>query len=262
MVNSVQAAQMPLQKIIPALQAAAYAYTAWRLFARRLAKRQAALIGFLLLRCFVMTVSLVPAQASDLYFWTYVIFTPLDCLVSVLAVREAIGLVLDDYPGIRAIGRWTMYGAVVVALASALVIAAAFWRGPEVRSNLYYIEVSNRSVVFGLAVVLTSLLIFLSHYPLNLSRNRLVSSVAFGAIVLSEAVALFIDSQAEHLYSPMVDLAAIGFGAICLVVWGAMLQPYEAVARPPQNRARDERLLRQLKALEQTLSKAGGSGPR
>lgn len=266
MLNSVQDAQLHPHKIILAIQTAAYAFTAWRLFARGLARQQAGLVAFLLFRSLEMAVSTLVPQSSQVYFWNYVFFTPFDCLVSLVAVREAIGLVLDDYPGLRTVGRWTMYGAVVVALVCSLVLAAAFWRG-TIRTNLYYIEVSNRSIVFGLAVVLISLLIFLSHYPLELSRNRMISTAAFGAIFLSEATALLIDSMAEHYRSTVVDLIAVAFGALCLVVWGVLLQPHEVRTpsgtdpRGPDTAQAGEsdRLLRQLKAMEQFARKVGSS---
>ncbi|MCU1326556.1 MAG: hypothetical protein JWN34_1926 [Bryobacterales bacterium] len=259
MLESVQTAQMPTNKLILAMQAAAYAYTAWRLFARGLGGRQSGLFGFLLFRCAFMLSSALLPERSHLYFWTYVILMPLDCVVSVVAVREAIGLVLDDYPGLRSVGRITMYGAVVVSTLSAVLIAAAFWR-EHIPSNLYYVQVSTRSAGFGLAVILMSLLIFLSHYPLSLTRNRLLSSVAFGAIFLSEAAALFIDSRSDTLRSPAVDLASVAFGAVCLVIWGTFLESktVEVPAKSPDG-PDDERLLLQLRSLEEMARKLGQS---
>lgn len=252
-------------KFILGLEAAAFAFTAWRLFARGLARRQTSLLAFLLFRSVTMVATLFLPARSAVYFWSYMVFAPLDSLFSVVAVRETIGLVLDDYPGLRTVGRWTMYGAVAASLVSAVLIGAAFWR-TNVTSHLYYVQVSTRSVMFGLAVTLISLLLFLSHYPISLTRNRMVSSVAFGSLFLSEAIALFVDSLAETFRVPAVDLASIAFGAVCLVVWGALLQPQEAdrPARPggPDDEDRsvkDERLLRQLRAMEQMARKLGQS---
>lgn len=254
-----QDAQLQPQKLILGMQAAAYAFTVWRLYSCRLVKRQTGLVVFLLFRCLLMTSTTLVSQRSQLYFWTYVFFSPLDWLASIFAVREAIGLVLDDYPGLRTMGRWTMYGAVALALVLSLLIAALFWN-PIGETNLYYVEVSYRSVVFGLAVVLVALLIFLSHYPLSLTRDRLVSTLSFGVLFLSEAVALFIDSMAARLHSPLVDLSAVAFGSVCLIVWGAILQPYEAPAKGiRQTTERNDRLLRQLRSMEEVVRNAGQS---
>jgi hypothetical protein len=250
---------MPPQKFILALQSAAYAFTAWRLFARGLAARQSGLFVFLIFRCLLMLASTLVPGKSHLYFYFYVFFTPLDAVISVVAVREAIGLVLADYPGLRSIGRWTMYGAVVVAIVSSLLIAAAFWR-TDIPSKVYYVMVANRSVVFALAVILISLLIFLSHYPLVLTINRKISTFAFGAIFLSEATALLLDSLAERLNVPLADSVADAFGAVCLVVWGAMLRaPQPALALKQPDTAEEERLLKQLDSLEQMARKLGQS---
>jgi hypothetical protein len=87
----------------------------------------------------------------------------------------------------------------------------------------------------------------------------MVSSIAFGAIFLSEAAALFIDSQAERLRSPAVDLASVAFGAVCLLVWGALLQSQTAEQPRKPGGPDDERLLRQLSSMEQVARKLGES---
>ncbi|HXJ40586.1 MAG TPA: hypothetical protein VNH18_15005 [Bryobacteraceae bacterium] len=244
--------------IISAIEAAAFAFTAWRLFARGLTQRQAGLTLFLLFRCLFSVIAAALPPSSQLYFWTYVSMVLLYSLISIGAVRESLALVLDDYPGIRSLGRWTMYGALIVGLISSLAIGAAFWRGSQFHTNLYSIQVVNRSVTFSLAIVVASLLIFLSHYPLDLSRNRLVSSVAFGALFLSEALTVFVDTMAPHLRMPRVDQLGSLFGSGCLIVWGLLLQHEEPAPRPPRPpRPREEHLLRQLRALDRIASKVG-----
>lgn len=246
-----------LPKYIFALNAAAYAFTAGRLVVRGLPKRQPALLVFLLLRFFLTLSSVALSNRSPLYFWAYVVLTPFDGLVSILAVRESLGLVLYQYPGLRSFGRWTMYGAVTVSLLISLPVTLAYWRGDVVKSNLYYVEVGNRSIAFGLAVVVAALLVFLSHYRLDLSRNRLVSSVAFGCLLLAEAVTLFVDSNAERLHFPFVDNLNGVFGLLCVLLWGLFLEREElAAARTPRDpQPHDERNLRQLRALDQLVSR-------
>ena len=250
---------MLLPKLIAATHVAAYAFTAGRLVALGLTKRQPALLSALSVRCLLALMALVLPQASTFYFWSYVLLSPLDGPVSFLAVRESLGLVLHQYPGIRSIAQWTMYGAVAVALFASIVLSAAYWRGSGPHTNLYYIEVFNRSLTFALAVVVTSLLLFLSHYRLDLSRNRLVSSVAFGGVVLADAVTLFIDSNSARLHSPTIDLVNVAFGSVCIAAWGFLLQR-ETVSesRPPRDpRPGDEQRLQQLRALDDFVSRAG-----
>jgi len=180
--------------------------------------------------------------------------------MSIAAVREAIGLVLEEYPGLRTVGRWTMWGAVAVSTLASVVVVGTYWRGPVVRTNLYYIEVATQCLVFGLAVVVASLLIFMSHYPLQLSRNRLVSSIAFGTIVLAEALTLFVDSTAERLNVPAVDMTLVVFSTICVAAWGTMLGPQEVVVKPKHSPTEnDARLLQQLASIERALGRVGRS---
>ena len=246
-------------KLIFASHAAAYAFTAGRLIVLGLTRRQPALLGVLCFRCLMAFLSLIVPLSSAFYFWAYVVLTPLDGPASLMAVRESLGLVLHQYPGIRSFSQWTMYGAVAVALFASIVLSAAYWRGGEAHTNLYYIEVVNRSFTFALAVVVTSLLLFLSHYRLDLSRNRLVSSVAFGCVVLAEAVTLFIDSNSKDWNAPTIDAINVVFSSVCIAVWGFLLQR-ETVSesRPPREpRPGDEQRLRQLRALDDFVSRAG-----
>src|SRR3954453_9641004 len=142
--------------MIFAIEAAAYAFAAWRLLALGLTRRQPGLALFLILRCLGAVVAVTIPVRSAMYFWWYIGYALTGSVVSVIAVRETLALVFDDYPGIRSIGRWTMYGAVAAALVSSITISAAYWRS-DVRTNLYPVLVTSRSVVFSLAVVVASL---------------------------------------------------------------------------------------------------------
>ena len=93
--------------------------------------------------------------SSALYFWSYIVLEPLECIFSIVAVRELITLTLNDYPGIRTVGRWVMYAGVALALGISLLLTGFFWAGGavgRVHSHLFYFEVSQRSIVFTLGV--------------------------------------------------------------------------------------------------------------
>jgi hypothetical protein len=170
-------------------------------------------------------------QGSASYFWTYVILEPLKCVFSIFAVREIFALTFVNYPGIRTVGRWAIYLGVSLALSISLLLTGFFWRGAargRAHSGLFYFLVSQRSVVFTLALVIVVILLFLSRYPLQLSRNTLVSCAFFGILFLSEAAQLLIDSLAPGLYNHYVDWTESVFMAVCLVTWVATLQREEA----------------------------------
>lgn len=241
------------------IQAAAAAAAAARLLYLNLANRFPALITYLMFLA-AMDVGLgLQDRASAGYFFSYVALESGKYILIIIAVRELFALTFDNYPGIRTAGRWAMYAGIVLALVISLVAARYFWGGgPGRRSaDLFYFEVSQRSVVFTLAVVVATLLLFLSKYPLHLGRNTLVSGVFFCVLFLSEALRLLIDSLAPKLSNPHTDWPSAVFVAVGMLAWAGMLHRTEpAPARVLFSSPREEHLLRQLAALNQIMAHA------
>jgi hypothetical protein len=197
---------------------------------------------------------------SSTYFWLYLASLGVNWVIDIFVVREMFALALGEYPGIRTAGRWAMYGATAVSVTASLAITTFFWNGgARGRSNLFYVEVVNRSVVFTLAVVVASILIFLSRYPLHLHRNTYISTSFFGAVLLSEAALMLVDSLSPHLYSDLVDRTQVSFVAACLVGWAVMLRPQTAgaPARVSFETPAEQQLLRQLESFNSLLSRSG-----
>ena len=244
------------------LQGAAAAFAASRLILLGLRQRQPGLLLFLVdvaLSSFLLNVF---PPASVQYFWIYIVAMPVFWAVSVGAVREMISLSMAAYPGIRTACRWTMFGAVFVSIAVSLLVTAAFWRGMSAKRGLYYFFIVERSVLFSLAVVIVSLLLFLSHYPLKLHHNKYVSCGFFSAVFLSQSVQQLLRTLAPKLYSPTVDTAQLVLETVCLVGWALMLRVEQSTAStgtPPVNlNSPDEAaLIQQLESFDKLLSRVG-----
>jgi hypothetical protein len=232
-----------------------------RLFYLNLARQ------FPVLLTFVAFVGLIDAafgfqdSNSRGYYHTWLAVEPVVCILAILAVRELLTLTFADYPGIRTAGRWTMYGAVVFALAISLLLTRFFWaRGAAGRANslrLYFVEISKRSVFLSLAVVIVAILIFLSRYPLRLPHNVLTSSVFFSALFLSEATRLLIDTLTKSASRP-VDWTESGFIVLCLVGWAVLLRRTgpPGTERIHYSSVREDHLLRQLNFLNELMAGA------
>jgi hypothetical protein len=199
-------------------------------------------------------------QASTGYFWSYVILEPLECALSIIAVRELFALTFRNYPGIRVGGRWIMYVGIVLAIAVSLMVTGFFWNvgaSGRAHSGLFYYEVSERSIVLALALVIVAILLFLSKYPLYLGRNTRISSVFFSVLFLCEACRLLIDSLAPQLNNHFVDWAANTFVAASLAGWAAMLTARQGAPEPVRvTRPQDAHLLQQLNSLNQFMTRA------
>ena len=251
---------MSLDSLADLLQAAAASVTAGRLFSLGLAKRQSALFVYLVeIAVVAFALGNLPA-ASAAYFWLYIAYVAVNWVVSIYVVREMFALALDGYPGIRTAGRWSMYGATAISVTASLAITTMFWNGgAHGRSNLFYVQVVNRSVVFTLAVIVAAILVFLARYPLNLHRNTYVSTSFFSAVFLSEAAVMLVDSLNQHLYSAQVDRMQTIFVAACFIGWAVMLRPQTvmAPARVRVENAAEKELLQQLESFNSLLARAG-----
>jgi hypothetical protein len=242
------------------LQTAAAVAAVTRLSYLNLLRQFPSLVAYLVLLAVINLAFGLLNPVSAVYFWSYIFLEPIKWIFSIFAVRELFALTFHSYPGIRTVGRWATYAGVIFALVVSLLATLFFWNGgPHGRSTtLFYFEVSQRSVVFTLALVIVTILLFLSKYPLHLSRNTMASSVFFSALLLSEALRLVVDTLAPRLFNHYVDWSHSVFNAVCLIGWATMLRP-ELETLPAQvtfTTQREDQLLQQLNALNQMMTRA------
>jgi hypothetical protein len=243
------------------VESAAATAAVGRLISLGLGKRYPALLAYISLLAISNFIYGGLDWKSELYFWTWLSLIPLECLFSILAVRELFALVFDNYAGIRTVGRWSIYVGIVLATGVSVILTGFSWSGAaqgRAHSHFFYWELSQRSVVFALSVVIFTILFVLSKYPIDLTLNTRVCSVFFSALFLSEAVRLLIDSLAPKLQNYYVDWAESIFAALCLVGWAALLQPEKAPirARITFPTLHEDHLLKQLESLNQLMGRA------
>ena len=158
-------------------QATAATIAAVRLITAGLASTFPALFAYLVFDAIYSLIYAVMSPLSLAYFWVYVAAVPLECALSILAVRELITLIFGSYPGIRTVGRWTIYAGLAVAIGMSLAIAKLLNNRYHHRKwGLYYLQSAQRSILFSLAIAIVAILFVLSRYPLRLSRSTYVSS--------------------------------------------------------------------------------------
>jgi hypothetical protein len=242
-------------------QVAGAAAAVARLIYLNLARRFPALLAYLVFLAVINLGFGLLSWSSALYFWSYITLEPLKCVLGIFAVRELFSLAFENYPGIRSGGRFVMYTGVALALGISLALTGFFWSGGasgRAHSHLFYFEVSQRSIVFTLAFVIIAILVFLSKYPLHLSRDTIVSCAFFSALFLSEASQLLIDSLAPKLQNEYVDQAESLFIFVCLVGWAAMLRPEteHAPVKVTFSSPQEDQLLEQLNVLNQLMTRA------
>jgi len=110
----------------------------------------------------------------------------------------------------------------------------------------------------SLAAIIVVFLLFISRYPLELSRNTVFTSLFFSAIFLSEGIRLLLDSVTPLLYNGSVDYGQSLIVSACLIGWTLRLhQPVEPVrAKIRFTNPHEEHLLEQLNALNQLMTRS------
>jgi hypothetical protein len=240
------------------VEAAAAAIAIARLLSLRLAGIFPVLLAFLSAVAINGVAASFFSLDSPAYFWLYIAHTPVYCILAILAARELFAVVFKKYPGIRSAGRMAMYWCVGFASVISLASAVAHPGRPETFTHLVYIELVRRSTVLTVALFILFILYSLSRYPLELGRNILVSCILFSILFLGQAMQLLIDSFSPLLYSEFVDLADVIFGAVCTLVWAALLRPEPAPVPVvvKYSSEQEEQLLHQLDSLNRLLTRA------
>lgn len=195
---------------------------------------------------------------SGTYMKIWVCTEPILWIFYILLVLELYSLILSGHEGLNTMGRWAMYGAVVLAVVSgiATLVPPAHKLLNDSTLIAFYV-VSSRTLRFSLLVFLVALLWFISRYPVALSRNALVHSVVYFTYFLCGSVALLVRSVFGYEVAEPVNTALMGMGAACVLAWGALLtangERRAMVFRPALPPEQEFHLIRQLDSLNTTL---------
>jgi len=157
-----------------------------------------------------------------------------------------------------------IYGAVSASAITSLALTAALWgTGPDGKGHLFYMLILHRSLQFSLAIVIVSILLFISHFPIELRRNIYISGYIFSAIFLLDATDTLVATLSAKLFWWQADMAETALLGFCFIAWAVLLRREEIVPRTVRFRVhkddvhKGDELLRQLESLNRTLSRVG-----
>jgi len=230
----------------------------WKLWRTGLYRRYPALFGFLLVVSLLSVAFLVSSVPAYVTYWK--ILQPFTWLFSVLVVLELYTVILEKYQGLASLGRWMQYvGFGVSTLVSVLALLLRVRSGisPTDPAVAYYYAI-ERGVDCGMLIFLLLLLVWLTHYPVPLSRNVLIHSFVYTALFLSNSVGLFGQAFFGFELSQAMTLALTGVFGLCILTWLAFLNAQGEEVRltvlhfTPEH---EERVLQQLEAVNQALLK-------
>lgn len=220
-------------------------------------KALAAFLVFLSIYCFGILL-FQKNYSSRTYKLYFEIMQPLTWLFSVLVVLELYSLILERHRGLATFGRWIQYaGLIVSTLLSLLVMLPRIEADPgHVNSIVLYYYTVERGVDCGMLVFLLFILIWLTQYPVPLTRNVVVHSFVYSALFLSNTLGtfaqVFFGYQLSSLLSAILQVALV----LCLLAWLIFLTPKGEeirVSLPHFSAEHEERVLQQLETLNRTL---------
>jgi hypothetical protein len=119
----------------------------------------------------------------------------------------------------------------------------------------YYFAI-ERGVDFSLFIFLIVILLWLTRYPIPLSRNVVVHSAAFSILFLSSTASVLLRTVLGYDAIGYLNTFVLAIGAGCILIWLVFLTRKGEEVRvmlPTFGPEHEERLLSQLEALNKTL---------
>jgi len=197
----------------------------------------------------------------SLYAWTYFLTQPLIWIVSLLLVMELFSRTLEEYPGIRRLGRMVVYaGLAFLAAASGILIVLDRQAGFDRYPALSHMAVGHRSVHLVLSAVCLLMLLFFSHYRLSVALNVWTLFAGFGGVFVIETVLFALRRFLGEQFRPVRDLAGAAVFFFCILGVTLFFKPAGEVEKRPFPDLRgvpdpdtQQALASQLQSFNQTL---------
>ena len=209
--------------------------------------------------------------ARSLVFWSYsqdssvfrnswLATEPVVWIFYVLVVLELCSLVLKDYRGIQALGRWIVYGSSTISVLVSIITVLPTWRqsSEAVLSVQRYLMI-ERGIDFAIVLLLLLLLAFLVLFPIQLSRNVIIHSILYAIFFTSNSMGILIVNLTGYHLGMAVSTCLMGVADLCLVGWLILMnqegeQKKIAIRHPVP--VDESRLVSQLGEINATLMRA------
>jgi len=234
---------------------------AWRLYhlqLHRVYRFFFAYLSFAAVRSLTLFV-LTSGVGSNVYAIIYLVTAPILWVFYVMVVLELYSLVLRNYTGIQSLGRWTVYGALTFSIAVSILtlIPSA---GAESSRLLFWCLPVERGVVFSLVIFLLLILLFLSIYPVALSRNILIHCVVYTVFFLGISMMILIRNVVGDASMHVLNTVVLMMNLACYAAWILLLtregEKRVTTMRHNWTQPEEQRLIDQLNTINATLLRA------
>jgi hypothetical protein len=196
---------------------------------------------------------------SYTFAYIFVYTQPVLWVFYVLVVLELYDKVLDDWVGIRSLGRWALYGSLVIAVSVSFLTLIPFW-GKEDSKLLFWVTTVERGVLTSVILFLFLILLFLSRYPLQLNRNIIVHCVVYTIFFLGLSMTLLVRNvrgwEMMRTLNQVVEVISLACYAVWIVFLTQRGEERKVALHQRSNPADERRLKEQLNSMNEMLLRA------
>lgn len=247
-----------LVSILTVLSAVGSLAMAGRLWWVGLFRRYRFFFAYMLLLAVDGIIPFVLDYRSKLYLRVFLVEEVVSWILLALTLLEVYRLVLERHRGLYTLGRWAMYFALVVS-----ILVSVLSLLPKIRPSMGYDDRltsyaigAERGIYLSLATFLLLILLFLSRYPVPLSRNVVVHAAIFSVYFISNTVVLLARALFGFHFNETSNTFYLGISVLCVYAWLLFLSPHGEEVRvqlPHFGPEHEEKILRQLDAINATL---------
>ena len=185
---------------------------------------------------------------------------PIVWVLYVLIVLEICSLIFKEYRGIQLLGRWAIWGSLIIAVALSSASLMPTWRNLRTQEVFQRYLMIERGIDFALVILLLLILGFLLSLPIPLSRNVVIHCILYSAFFMSNTMGILLVNVTGTHISQLVSLSLQGVSALCLLAWLIFLtregEVKKMVLRRQLTSSDEEQLLGQLATINATLLRA------
>ena len=245
-------------KLLDILTLLASVLTAFRLWKFGLARRYPVLTVYMLYMAPYLAGPLLLDMKSMTYYRFWLASEPLLWLLEILLVSELCGAVLAHYQGLRSLGRWTIYGGMVVStFISNLALRAHLQSALSERSRVLALMTGiGRGINLALVIFLLIVLFLASRFPVRLSRNVILNTAIFTMFFLANTLGAILHTVFDRRLGLTADVGLAALSCLCMVAWLVFLTPSGEVVESHRlhlSENYEKHLLAQLDSLNRAL---------
>jgi len=204
------------------------------------------------------TALLLLTKHSTAYGWTYVFSQLGKVALAVFVIVELYRVALAQRPALARFVRNTV-GQVLAAAAalalSLLMLDSSIRAGHSV--ILHRVNSFERTMDVWMLAFLIIICIFMTWFPVRMTRNGMLYIAGFVAYFLSRATGLLLTNLAPH-FQDRFDIAMLSVSFACLLIWLVALrhkgEQVTVVSGPRRDPARIRQLTQQLDAMNARLA--------